>query len=213
MIVIFDLDGTVWDSEPGIVASLEHAFEALGLQVPADDVLASQIGPPLRQMLAALGVEGPDLDRAVAAYRSRYATHGVFQATLYPGITEVLDRLDADGHRMATATSKGHDPTLVMLDHFAIRDRFQVVGAATMDGLATTKSAVLAGTLHDLGAPAATECVMIGDRHYDVTGSAAHRIDCIGVTWGYGDAAELIDAGAWALAHSPAEVLSLLAQR
>lgn len=213
MIVIFDLDGTVWDSEPGIVGSLEHTFRELGLDVPPREVLASNVGPPLRQMLGELGLPEADLDDAVAAYRRRYASHGVYQAELYPGIVELLDTLAADGHRLATATSKGLDPTLVMLDHFGLADRFEFVGAASMDGIATTKAAVLAGTLEALGAPGTSECVLIGDRHYDVTGSAHHGIDCIGVTWGYGDADELEGAGAWQVVDAPAEVLTVLAQR
>ena len=147
------------------------------------------------------------------AYRRRYATHGVYEATLYPGVVELLDTLVAHGHRLATATSKGLDPTLVMLDHFRIADRFEYVGAASMDGVATTKSAVLALTLEAMGAPAAAECVLLGDRHYDVTGAVAHGIDCVGVTWGYGDATELRGTGAWGVVDSPAEVLALLAQR
>lgn len=213
MIVIFDLDGTVWDSEPGIVGSLEHTFRALGLQVPPHEVLASNVGPPLRLMLGELGVQEASLDDAVTAYRQRYASHGVYEATLYPGVVELLDALLAAGHRLATATSKGLDPTLVMLDHFGIADRFEFVGAASMDGLATTKTAVLALTLEAMGAPPATECVLLGDRHYDVTGATEHGIDCVGVTWGYGSLDELREAGAWGVVDAPTEVLALLAQR
>jgi phosphoglycolate phosphatase len=213
VIVIFDLDGTVWDSEPGIVGSLRHAFASLGMAVPDDQVLASNVGPPLRLMLAELGVHEQRLDDAVAAYRGRYASHGVYEATLYPGVVELLDALRDAGHRLATATSKGLDPTLVMLEHFGLADRFEFVGAASMDGLATTKEAVLAGTLAALGGPGPRECVLVGDRHYDVTGSAAHGIDCIGVGWGYGGHDELTDAGAWAVGATPDEVLALVAQR
>ena len=213
MIVIFDLDGTVWDSLPGIVGSLVHTFEVLDMDVPDRDVLARHVGPPLRSMLAELGVEDDHLDRAVVAYRDRYTRTGVYEAELYPGVADLLDSLRGGGHRLATATSKGHDPTLIMLDHFAIHDRFDFVGAATMDGRATTKSAVLAGTLTGLGGPPATDCVMVGDRHHDVAGAREHGIECIGVTWGYGGEDELTGAGTWAVAHSPAEVLSLIGQR
>jgi phosphoglycolate phosphatase len=213
MIIVFDLDGTVWDSEPGIVGSLEHTFAALGLPVPDAEVLASNVGPPLRLMLAELGVQESLLDDAVAAYRQRYASHGVYEAALYPGVVELLDALASDGHRLATATSKGLDPTLVMLDHFAIANRFEHVGAASMDGVATTKEAVLAGTLAAMAPTPGERCVLIGDRHYDVTGAAAHGIDCIGVEWGYGDAEELHAAGATAVVATVADLLTLLRQR
>ncbi|CAN5592353.1 HAD family hydrolase [soil metagenome] len=213
MIVIFDLDGTVWDSEPGIVATLAHTFEALGMDVPTPEVLASNVGPPLRVMLSELGIADENLDEAFATYRLRYTSHGVYEATLYPGIVELLDALAADGHRLATATSKGIDPTMTMLEHFGLLDRFEFVGAASMDGVISTKDAVLALTLEALGAPDATECVLIGDRHYDVAGSAEHGIDCIGAEWGYGDAEELRAAGAVAVAGTAADVLALLRQR
>jgi len=213
MFVIFDLDGTVWDSRPGIVASLVHCFEVLDLEIPPEDVLSRHIGPPLRSMLADLGVAGADLDRGVAAYRDRYTRAGVYEAELYPGVLALLDGLRDRGDRLATATSKGHDPTLIMLDHFGIHDRFEFVGAATMDGRTTTKAAVLARTLAQLGSPGPSDCVMIGDRHHDVVGAATHHIECIGVTWGYGGEEELVSSGAWALARSPADVLSLVAQR
>ena len=216
MIVIFDLDGTVWDSEPGIVASLEHTFTALGLPVPDREVLASNVGPPLRSMLAELGVAEPSLDDAVLAYRTRYASHGVYEATLYPGVVELLDALRAEGHRLATATSKGLDPTRVMLEHFGIVDRFEFVGAASMDGRIATKEAVLAGTLaamrdagHDEGG-SAERCVLIGDRHYVVGGATAHGIECIGVTWGYGDEDELRTAGATAVVANVEDLLAAL---
>ena len=213
MIVIFDLDGTVWDSPPGIVGSLVHTFELLDMDVPDRDVLVRHVGTPLRSMLSELGVEDDHLDRAAVVYRDRYTRTGVYEAELYPGVVDLPDSLRGGGHRPATATSKGHDPTLIMLDHFGIHDRFEFVGAATMDGRATTKTAVLAGTLTGLGGPPATDCVMVGDRHHDVAGAAEHHIACIGVTWGYGGEDELTGAGVWAVAHSPSEVLSLIGQR
>ena len=104
------------------------------------------------------------------------------------GSSEVLDRLRADGHRLATATSKGETQARLMLDHFGLADRFEVVGAASMDGVSTTKPEVLARTLDGLGNPDPDECLLVGDRRYDVAGAAEHGIRCIGAAWGYGSA-------------------------
>lgn len=213
MFVIFDLDGTVWDSEPGILACMAHALDDLGLDIPGDDVLRSHIGPPLRSMLAEVGVPEPLLDDGVRAYRGRYLTVGVYEAALYDGVTDLLDVVAGDGHVLATATSKGEVPTRTMLDHFDLADRFEVIGAATMDGAATTKAEVLALTLGGLGEPDPGACVLVGDRDLDVFGAAAHRIDCIGAAWGFGGRDELVDAGAWAVADAPADVPGLLARR
>jgi phosphoglycolate phosphatase len=111
-------------------------------------------------------------------------------------VLDAIDRIAAAGHRLATATSKGEGPTHQMIEHFGIGDRFEVIGAATMDATAITKEAVLARTLDALGNPSATGCWMVGDRSYDVTGAARFDIACIGVTWGYGSEDELRSAGA-----------------
>jgi phosphoglycolate phosphatase len=213
MVVIWDLDGTVWDSEPGIAASLAHALSSLGMVVPPEDELRSFIGPPLRLMLGELGVPGHLVDDGVARYRERYLTVGVYEAELYEGAEAALDTLLDDGHRLATATSKGEDPTLVMLEHFGILDRFEVVGAATMDGTVNTKAEVLARALTALGDPDPATCTMVGDRHYDVTGSAAFGIPCIGAAWGYGGADELRLAGAVVVAERPLDVPPLVDRR
>lgn len=210
MIVIFDLDGTVWDSRPGIVACLVHAFDELGLEPPDEGRMIAAIGPPLRTMLADLGVHEDLLDTGVAAYRERYLSTGVYEAELFPGVVEVIDRLIDRGDTLATATSKGSVPTATMLDHFGIRDRFEVVGAATMDGTATTKSEVLAMTLDGLGRPDPLGCRMVGDRYHDVEGAAGHGIRCVGVAWGYGGREELLAAGAESVADEPSELPGLL---
>lgn len=208
--MIFDLDGTVWDSRPGILACMLHAFSELGLEPPDEQRMVAAIGPPLRTMLADLGVAEHLLDEGVAAYRERYLTTGVYEAELFPGVVEVIELLVGRGDRLATATSKGSVPTDTMLGHFGIRDRFEVVGAATMDGTATTKSEVLALTLAGLGDPDPTGCRMVGDRHHDVEGAAGFGIRCVGVAWGYGGRDELLAAGADAVAEAPSDLPGLL---
>jgi phosphoglycolate phosphatase len=213
VIVLFDLDGTVWDSEAGIVGCIEYTFTALGLPVPSRDVLASNVGPPLHEMLVDVGVPPELAEAGVEHYRDRYRSWGAFQATIYPGMAELLAELAAEGWRLATATSKGEGPTHLMLDHFGLRDPFEVVGAASMDGTATTKPLVIARALAGLGEPDPTQCVLVGDRHYDVQGAALHGIDCIGVSWGYSTGTELVDAGAATVVHDPAELRTVLLDR
>jgi phosphoglycolate phosphatase len=210
MIVIFDLDGTVWDSEEGIVGSLEHTFASYGMEVPDRTVLAANLGPPLQLMLAELGMPDELVDDATLRYRERYVEWGAYQAELYDGIVEVLDALRDQGHLLATATSKGEGPTLQMLEHFGLTERFEVIGAASMDASAITKEAVLARTLERLGGPDPADCWMVGDRSYDVAGAARFDIACIGVTWGYGTDAELCEAGAAHVVERPDELPPLV---
>lgn len=210
VIVIFDLDGTVWDSAEGIVGSLEHTFASFDLAVPDRAVLAANLGPPLQLMLAELGVPDELVDQATLRYRERYVEWGAYQASLYPGIVDAIDEVAAQGHRLATATSKGEGPTLQMLEHFGLTERFEVIGAASMDTSAITKEAVLTRTLERLGAPDPQRCWMVGDRSYDVTGAASHGIGCIGVSWGYGTTDELRVAGARHVIDRPDELPPLI---
>jgi len=105
MIVLLDLDGTVWDSEDGIVRCVDHALATLGRTVPPRAHLVRAIGPPLRSMLEHLGVPEEQLDDGVAAYRDRYLTVGVYESALYPGVTDMLDRLAAAGGSRALMVS------------------------------------------------------------------------------------------------------------
>jgi phosphoglycolate phosphatase len=210
VIVIFDLDGTVWDSEEGIVGSLAHTFDSYGMAVPDRSVLTANLGPPLQVMLAELGIPEALVDEATLRYRERYVEWGAYQASLYPGVLDAIDRIASGGHRLATATSKGEGPTRQMLEHFGLTDRFEVVGAATMDASAITKEAVLGRTLGQLGDPEPGSCWMVGDRSYDVVGAASYGISCIGVAWGYGSAQELVDAGARHVVERPDELPPLI---
>lgn len=206
--VLFDLDGTVWDSLPGITGSLAHTLAALGRVVPDDATLASNVGPPLRLMLEQFGVAEEGLDEAVRIYRDRYRTHGEFECAIYPEIIELLDQLRSDGVALATATSKGVEPTLRMLEHFGLSSRFDVVAAAPMDGRAHRKIDVIAEALEGLAIDGTTTsaAVMIGDRHFDIVGGRHFDLRTIGVRWGYAGPGELEEAGATALVDSVAEL-------
>lgn len=212
MIAIFDLDGTVWDSMPGILGSLEYTFVAHNRMVPSRERLRSNIGPPLQLMLRELGFPEEEIDSATEAYRDRYSEWGAYEVELFPGVVDALEQLAARDVRLATATSKGVVAAEQMLEHLGICDRFEVIGAATMDTTAITKDAVLARTLDALGRPDPAHCLMFGDRRYDVEGAAAHGIDTVGVLWGYGSAEELSAAGAWRLADAPEDIPALVAR-
>lgn len=212
MILLFDLDGTVWDSVEGIVGCVEHTLTALGLPVPDRDVLGANIGPPLEQMLAEAGVPPESIEEGVRVYRARYLSWGAFQASPYAGMTELLRELGVGGRRLATATSKAEVPTFAMLEHFGLREPFEAVAAASMDGRVTTKEQVIGHALRALGDPDPAECLMIGDRHYDVRGAASYGIGCIGVSWGYGGGDELVEAGATTVVRDPDELRAVLAR-
>jgi phosphoglycolate phosphatase len=208
--VLLDLDGTIWDSLPGIVRSLAHALEAVGLPVPDETVLASNVGPPLDVMLAIQGVPADRLVEARTAYRDRYQRLGEFECEVYPCAAELLDDLRAHRVRLATATSKGVEPTRRMLDHFDLTRRFDVIAAATMDATAHHKIDVVAAALADLSPYDPARTALVGDRSFDVDAGREMGITTVGVTWGYGSLDELRAHGPDHVADTFADLRSIV---
>ena len=206
--ILFDLDGTLSDSAPGIMASIEYAFEEMGLPFPGrrDELL----GPPLKEIFSMLHVPDDMLDGAVKLYRIRYGTIGKFENTVYEGIPELLNGLVENGDRLALATSKPDVYAVQILEHFGLAHHFTFIGGATLDGSRGAKAGVVAHTLANLGDIDLSSTVMIGDRLHDVHGAAENGVETIGVLWGYGDHAELSEAGAKMLAGTPAELADIL---
>ena len=209
--VLFDLDGTIWDSYEGITRTVVHTLRQLGVEVPAESDLVGHVGPPLAVMLAELGVPAQRIDEARDVYRDRYRQRGEFECTVYPGAVDLLTELRAAGIALATATSKGVEPTRRMLAHFDLDHRFDVIAAADMSARDHSKADVIAAALAGLGDPPRSTVIMVGDRRYDIEGGRAHGLATVGVTWGYGTRAELVDAGADAVVDSFDELADVLA--
>jgi phosphoglycolate phosphatase len=214
--VLLDLDGTLSDSEPGILRSLRWACEQEGFPIPTDAEVRSVIGPPFEIGLPAIGIPDDALERVIDTYRDRYTRLGAYENTLYPGIVEMLDGLAALGLSLSVATAKPEQTAHPILDHFGISDRFDVRAGATLTSERRTKAQVIDHALRELEIHADPDLVdhviMVGDRDHDVLGAMHHGITCIGVTWGYGSIQELLSAGAVALADTPAEVVDLVQQ-
>ncbi len=183
-LVIFDLDGTLTDSAPGIVASFRHALGTVDAEVPSGDLAGRIVGPPMHVTLAQLGL-GDQVDAAVAAYRADYTRRGWAMNTLYDGITDLLADLAAAGVRLAIATSKAEPTALRILEHFGIAERFEVIAGASLDGTRAAKADVVAHALQQLG-PLPERVLMVGDRAHDVEGAAEHGIATGVVGWGDG---------------------------
>ena len=209
--MLFDLDGTLSHSEPGICGTLKLAIAQVGLPIPSDEALRTAIGPPFTIGLPEIGIPADLVDDVTIAYRAIYEHTGLFDTSVYDGIIDLLDELAERGCTLCVATSKPETSALRVIEHFGLTDRFKVIGAASDDYLLHTKADVIASVLDRLGLVGGDEIVMIGDRRFDVEGAAAHGIDTIGVLWGYGSLVELEAAGAWAIAEQPGDVVRLIA--
>ena len=199
--LFFDLDGTLTDPKPGIAGSIQYALEKLDRPVPSQDELAWCIGPPLRASFVAL-LGGEELaDRAVALYRERFGEVGLFENSLYPDIPAVLAALARSPRRLFVATSKPHVFASRIIEHFGLAGYFEHIFGSELDGSRVDKADLLAYALTQSGIDP-SQALMIGDRSHDVAGARANGIDAVGVTYGYGTEAELIEAGAILLCAS-----------
>jgi phosphoglycolate phosphatase len=208
--VLLDLDGTLSDSRPGIVACFRHTLEELGHDPNAAGDLTWAVGPPiavsLQRMIAPFGDDRVEL--ALTVYRERYSSVGIYDCSVYPGVVTMLDGLRDGGHTMCIATSKRRDFAERVIDYLGLREYVRGVYGAVPGGALDRKQDLLVHVL-DVEHLAAAACVMVGDRFHDIEAAKANSIRSIGALWGYGGRDELEQAGADGIASRPDEVVTL----
>lgn len=208
--ILFDLDGTLTDSGEGIINCVELALQHYGIPIPPRQELRIFVGPPLQENFLKYGIPEAEIDNVIKVFRSRYLTVGKFENFPYPGIPELLQKLKVLGHHLYVATSKPESTAKEILDKFGLSPYFDIICGATMDGTRQSKADVIQ-YLYDQ-TNETLPAIMVGDTSYDVEGANAHKIPTIGVAWGYGVVAEMLDAGAVAIAENVDELLELLTQ-
>ena len=212
MHLLVDLDGTLTDPARGITRCIRHALETLEIEIDPAYRLERFIGPPLRdtfRQLCGPGCRDDDIERAVARYRERFATIGLFENAVYDGIPACLAQLRERADSIHLATSKPAIYARRIVDHFDLARYLDGIYGSELDGRYGDKSELLEHLLQCEGLdPSVT--TMIGDRRYDVVGARANRLRAIGVLWGYGSREELQQAGADLLCQRPADLPGLL---
>ncbi len=204
--ILFDLDGTLTDPKLGITGCVQYALRKLGMEAPDADALETFIGPPLMDSFREFcGLDEEKGAQAVAYYRERYAVDGLFENEAYPGIVQMLIRLQQAGCHLAVASSKPEVFVKKILEHFGMLSCFEVVVGSGLDGSRVRKEEVLEEALRQLlgeRVPAketsayAEGVVMVGDRKFDIQGAKAYGIASVGVAYGYAAEGELEEAGA-----------------
>ena len=202
--ILFDLDGTLTDSGEGIINCATLALEHFGLPVPSREEMGVFIGPPLDQTFLKFGVPADKTQEAIDVFRSRYLVVGKFENTPYPGVHSLLEQLKNQGHRLFIATSKPEPTAIEILQKFKLAQYFEEICGATFDHTRVHKADVIDYLLKKIGH--SDTILMIGDTEFDVLGAAAHGIPTIGVSWGYGKAEAMIEAGAIAIANTVDEL-------
>ncbi len=205
----FDLDGTLVDSGPPIIDSLNDALDRHGLDPVPHDHAHVYIGPPLYDTITDLLVErGQDpllMTSLLAAYREVYASRSLTETVVYPGIVDLLESVRT---RIAVVTSKPKATAVPILESLGLATRFELIEGPSLTS-PEPKSMTLARALAAVDLPP-DRTVMIGDRRHDIEAGRHHGTHTIGVTWGFGTPDELQTAGADSLVDSPAALASVL---
>ena len=206
---LFDLDGTLTDSKPGIVASVKYALKSLGRAIPDEDTLDLFLGPPLGDSFKEFcGFDDAGAKEAIAEYRVYLNDKGLYENSVYLGIEDLLQKLHQNGVKMAVSTSKPTVQAKKVLDHFNLARYFDLIVGSELDGTRSDKAEVIAYALEKLDSSG--RVVMIGDRKHDIIGAKTNGIDCIGVEWGYAKGDEIQQFVPLAIAKSPKELLYII---
>ncbi len=210
--ILFDLDGTITDSAPGIIGRLSRTLQAMGRPVPLPAELVAFVGPPILEGFRDVAAMNEDeAKEALQVYRGLAAKEGPQDdAAVFPGMLGLVRAIHATGVPMAIATSKSEVQALRILDHLHIDDCFAVICGSSEDETRSAKADVVEEALRRLREQQIdlSNIVMVGDREHDVKGAGAHGVPAIMVEWGYGSPAEAL--GAIAVVHSVDQLRSKL---
>ena len=211
--VLFDLDGTLTDSQEGIVKSVIYALERLGRELQPRDTLTAFIGPPLHESFSTIcGMDEEETERAIREFRIYFERYGWAENAPYAGMAELLASLCAAGLRLVIATSKPEEFARRVLRHFELAQYFDdICGSRLEDKSSADKASVVRTALTRAGVTG--RAVMVGDRRHDIYGAHANGLEAIGVLYGYGSREELSAAGADFLAADLDELKTALLQQ
>ena len=210
MLCLFDLDGTLIDSELGIFSCIRHALVQMQVPAPAPEALRDWIGPPLHQGFAALmDNDAAKVTAAIGHYHDRFTAIGWREHAVYPGLAPLIEGLQAAGHQLAVVTSKPRLHALPIVESLPFGAAFQHVYGPEPGNPHCEKASMIAAALADFQT-APQHAVMIGDRRFDIEGAVANRVRGFGVLWGFGSREELTLAGATAIANDPGELTGFI---
>ena len=206
--VFFDLDGTLTQSEFGIINSVIYALNKMGVEVGDRELVKRFIGPPLLVSFKEFyKMSDEDAEKAASLYRECYNAGEIFNAPLFDGIEELLKKLTEAGIKLYVVTSKPEVFAKRILEHYGIKQFFEKVIGPDLSEKDSSKAKMVKMAMYDTSdAPEISEYVMVGDRFYDIEGAKANGIDSIAVLYGYGNREEFEKAGATHIVNTPEDI-------
>ena len=212
-VILFDLDGTLTDPKLGITKSVQYALAKFGIKEPDLEKLVHFIGPPLiHSFKESYNFSEEDARQGVVYYREYFTQQGIYENAVFPGIPELLARLQKEGKKLVVATSKPTVFAVQILQHFSLDQFFPLVIGSNLDGTRIEKNEVIEFALSQLAALPLEKTVMVGDRKHDIIGAKHNGIAVIAVAYGYGTSEELAKAEPNYLVSSVKELEILLSK-
>lgn len=210
--ILFDLDGTLVNTEEGVDKSVRYTLEKYGMEAPDRDTIRRFIGPLLADSFQReYGFSEEKAREADMIFRERYETIGLFECELFPGVEEALKTLKDKGYRLSVASSKEEVPCRRILERLGIARYFDLICGARVKENIGEKVEVLNDAIKRLGISDKKEAVLIGDSRYDARGAGEAGIDCVGVSYGFEeDLEEMRKAGVMEIFDSLTEVIEYL---
>lgn len=209
--ILFDLDGTLTDSQIGITTCVAYALEDFGIHTENLEELKKFIGPPLKEsFMKYYNLTDEEGDKAVEKYRERFATIGLYENEVYEGIPLLLEKLKKQGKTLLVATSKPTVYSEKILEHFGLNKYFHFVAGSELDGTRVNKAEVIQYALENNAITDLKKVVMIGDKEHDIIGANVCRVDSVGVLYGFGDRDELEKQGATYIAETVNDLEKIL---
>lgn len=212
-LIVFDCDGTLVDSQHNICRAMAGAFAENGLAPPADAAIRRIVGLSLPEGISQLAPKLPEpaIQAVTASYRSAFRALREapdFDEPLFPGVREVLEKLERGGCLLGIATGKGRRGLGLTLDHHGIAGHFTTLQTAD-DGPGKPNPRMLEQAMAETGAgPGQT--ALVGDTSHDMAMAHNAGTAAVGVSWGYHGAAELRAAGAAAVLDDFGQLPGLL---
>lgn len=202
--ILFDLDGTINDSGPGIKRSAIKTLEKMNLPIIPYEKLNFFVGPPLRDCFRLCGVPEERIEEAARIYHDIYDDTGKYDCSPYPGIKDFLTDMNSKGFNLYICTSKGEPLAIDILHHLKLDIYFKKIYGASLDGTHALKADIIHQCLIENNIE--KDAIMIGDTYLDIKGANKNSLPSIGVTWGYGDDDSMLKEGALKLVSTVDEL-------
>lgn len=210
--LLFDFDGTLFDTAPGIYTSMQHVCDHYNLPY-GEAEFKKMIGPSLKESFTTIfHLPESEVPQAINVYREYYSTVGMFDCIPYKGVFELIEKLRTMGFKILIATSKPELYAKQILERKGFLHLFDFVGGADLsEQKRCEKIDVVNYVLEENNlVNKKSECLMIGDRKYDINGAHAAGLKASGILWGFGNREEFEQANADFILETPEQVLEFL---